>query len=96
MKLVRMDNQVRGLSAQKLKILKHDILNNDKLVHKRGKIIWSFSKRPDAKPMIYAYEDSNPGIQGLVKMVIQQWMLNNGWQQYPTKDPMEKSLYKIF
>ena len=27
-----------------------------------------FPKRPDAKPMIYAYEDSNPEYKGLLKI----------------------------
>ena len=55
-----------------------------------------FPKRPDAKPMIYAYEDSNPEYKGLLKIGytavdVEQRVA----QQYPTKRPDGKIPYKI-
>jgi len=55
-----------------------------------------FPKRPDAKPMIYAYEDSNPEYKGLLKIGytavdVEQQVA----QQYPTKRPDGKIPYKI-
>ena len=55
-----------------------------------------FPLRPDAKPMIYAYEDSNPEYKGLLKIGyttigVEQRVA----QQYPTKRPDGKVPYRI-
>ncbi|MDR0852957.1 MAG: GIY-YIG nuclease family protein [Clostridiales Family XIII bacterium] len=55
-----------------------------------------FPLRPEAHPMIYAYEDSNPEYQGLLKVGyttinVEQRVA----QQYPTKRPDGKVPYRI-
>ena len=55
-----------------------------------------FPLRPDAQPMIYAYEDSNPEYKGLLKVGysavdVEQRVA----QQYPTKRPDGKKPYRI-
>lgn len=55
-----------------------------------------FPLRPDSQPMIYAYEDSNPEYQGLLKVGyttigVEQRVA----QQYPTKRPGTKTPYRI-
>ena len=55
-----------------------------------------FPLRPEAQPMIYAYEDSNPEYQGLLKVgyttvSVEQRVA----QQYPTKRPDGKVPYHI-
>ena len=55
-----------------------------------------FPLRPDAQPMIYAYEDSNPEYRGLLKVGytandVEQRVA----QQYPTKRPDGKKPYRI-
>ncbi len=55
-----------------------------------------FPLRPNAQPMIYAYEDSNPEYRGLLKVGytavdVEQRVA----QQYPTKRPDGKKPYRI-
>jgi len=55
-----------------------------------------FPLRPDAQPMIYAYEDSNPEYKGLLKVGysavdVEQRVA----QQYPTKRPDGRKPYRI-
>ena len=47
-----------------------------------------FPQRPDAHPMIYAYEDTNPQYQGLLKVGYTAIDVDKRVaQQYPTKRP---------
>ena len=47
-----------------------------------------FPQRPNAHPMIYAYEDTNPQYQGLLKVGYTAIDVDKRVaQQYPTKRP---------
>jgi len=55
-----------------------------------------FPERPDARPMIYAYSDSNPQYQGLLKVgYTERDVEKRVAQQYPTKRPDGVVPYKI-
>lgn len=55
-----------------------------------------FPLRPEAQPMIYAYEDSNPEYKGLLKIgYTTQSVEQRVAQQYPTKRPDGKRPYRI-
>lgn len=55
-----------------------------------------FPLRPNAQPMIYAYEDSNPEYQGLLKVGYTAVDVEKRVdQQYPTKRPDGKKPYRI-
>lgn len=54
------------------------------------------SERSEAHPMIYAYSDSNPMYQGLLKVgFTAHGVEKRVAQQYPTKCPDGKVPYKI-
>ena len=55
-----------------------------------------FPQRPDAHPMIYAYEDTNPQYQGLLKVGYTAIDVDKRVaQQYPTKRPDGSVPYRI-
>lgn len=55
-----------------------------------------FPKRPDAKPMIYAYEDTNPQYKGMLKIgFTTRDVETRVAEQYPTKRPDGNKPYKI-
>lgn len=55
-----------------------------------------FPLRPETQPMIYAYEDSNPEYQGLLKVgYTTTGVEQRVAQQYPTKRPDGKVPYRI-
>lgn len=55
-----------------------------------------FPPRPDAHPMIYAYEDTNPQYKGLLKVgYTEQSVEKRVAQQYPTKRPDGSVPYRI-
>ena len=55
-----------------------------------------FPPRPDAVPMIYAYEESNPDTKGLIKVGYTTVDVERRVaQQYPTKRPDGKQPYRI-
>lgn len=55
-----------------------------------------FPQRPDAHPMIYAYEDTNPQYQGLLKVGYTAIDVDKRVaQQYPTKRPDGSIPYRI-
>jgi hypothetical protein len=55
-----------------------------------------FPLRPEAEPMIYAYEDSNPGYKGMLKVgYTARDVEQRVAQQYPTKRPDGKIPYRI-
>lgn len=55
-----------------------------------------FPLRPEAKPMVYAYEDSSPDYEGLLKVGYTTVDVEHRVaQQYPTKRPDGKVPYKI-
>ena len=55
-----------------------------------------FPLRPEARPMIYAYEDSNPDYKGLLKIGYTAINVKQRIsQQYPTKRPDGKVPYRI-
>lgn len=55
-----------------------------------------FPKRPDAKPMIYAYEDTNPQYKGMLKIgFTTRDVETRVAEQYPTKRPDGSKPYKI-
>lgn len=55
-----------------------------------------FPLRPDAVPMIYAYEDTNPAYEGLLKVGYTARDVDKRVaEQYPTKRPDDKIPYKI-
>lgn len=55
-----------------------------------------FPQRPDAHPMIYAYEDTNPQYQGLLKVGYTAVDVDKRVaQQYPTKRPDGSVPYRI-
>lgn len=55
-----------------------------------------FPQRPEAHPMIYAYEDTNPQYQGLLKVGYTTIDVNKRVaQQYPTKRPDGSVPYRI-
>ncbi len=55
-----------------------------------------FPLRPEAQPMIYAYEDSNPEYKGLLKVgYTTKSVEQRVAQQYPTKRPDGKVPYRI-
>lgn len=55
-----------------------------------------FPLRPEAQPLIYAYEDSNPEYKGLLKVgYTTQSVEQRVAQQYPTKRPDGKKPYRI-
>ena len=55
-----------------------------------------FPQRPHAHPMIYAYEDTNPQYQGLLKVGYTAIDVDKRVaQQYPTKRPDGSAPYRI-
>ena len=55
-----------------------------------------FPQRPNAHPMIYAYEDTNPQYQGLLKVGYTAIDVDKRVaQQYPTKRPDGSVPYRI-
>ena len=55
-----------------------------------------FPQRPDAHPMIYAYEDTNPQYKGLLKVGYTAIDVDKRVaQQYPTKRPDGSVPYRI-
>ncbi|MDD3926336.1 MAG: GIY-YIG nuclease family protein [bacterium] len=55
-----------------------------------------FPLRPEAHPVIYAYEDSNPEYRGLLKVGYTTIDVEKRVeQQYPTKQPDGKKPYRI-
>lgn len=55
-----------------------------------------FPKRPDAKPMIYAYADTNPQYKGMLKIgFTTRDVETRVAEQYPTKRPDGSKPYKI-
>lgn len=55
-----------------------------------------FPQRPAARPMIYAYEDTNPQYQGLLKVGYTAVDVDRRVaQQYPTKRPDGSTPYRI-
>lgn len=55
-----------------------------------------FPQRPDARPMIYAYEDTNPQYEGLLKVGYTAIDVDKRVaQQYPTKRPDGSVPYRI-
>ena len=55
-----------------------------------------FPQRPNAHPMIYAYEDTNPQYQGLLKVGYTAIDVDKRVaQQYPTKRPDGSIPYRI-